>query len=50
LEDNIRMDVREMVWEVVSWMHPAQLRDSWPGPCEHSSEPWDYIKGGGFLD
>jgi hypothetical protein len=26
-EDNIRMDLREMRWEGVNWMHLAQDRD-----------------------
>jgi hypothetical protein len=26
-EDNIRMDLREIVWEGVEWMHLAQDRD-----------------------
>jgi len=28
-EDNIRMDVREIGWESVNWMHVAQDRDQW---------------------
>jgi hypothetical protein len=28
-EDNIRMDRREIGWEVVDWMHLAQARDQW---------------------
>jgi len=28
-EDNIRMDLREIGWEVVDWMHLAQDRDQW---------------------
>jgi hypothetical protein len=28
-EDNIRMDHRDMRWEVVGWMHLAQDRDQW---------------------
>jgi hypothetical protein len=28
-KDNIRMDLREMGWEVVDWMHLAQDRDQW---------------------
>jgi hypothetical protein len=28
-EDNIRMDVREMVWEGVDLMHLAQDRNRW---------------------
>jgi hypothetical protein len=26
-EDNIRMDLREIEWEVVDWFHLAQDRD-----------------------
>jgi len=26
-EDNIRMDLRDIVWEVVDWMRLAQDRD-----------------------
>jgi len=25
-EDNIRMDLREIEWEIVDWIHLAQLR------------------------
>jgi hypothetical protein len=28
-EDNIRMDLRETVWEGVDWMHLVQNRDQW---------------------
>jgi hypothetical protein len=28
-EDNIRMDLREIGWEIVGWMHLAQGRDQW---------------------
>jgi hypothetical protein len=28
-EDNIRMDLREIGWEGVDWMHLAQDRDKW---------------------
>jgi hypothetical protein len=28
-EDNIRMNLREIVWEGVDWMHPAEDRDQW---------------------
>jgi hypothetical protein len=30
-EDNIRMDLREICWEVVDWSRLAQDRDQW-GP------------------
>jgi hypothetical protein len=29
-EDNIRMDLREIEWEVMDWIHLAQDRDKWP--------------------
>jgi hypothetical protein len=28
-EDNIRMDLREIGWEDVDWMHVVQDRDQW---------------------
>jgi hypothetical protein len=28
-EDNIRMNLREVWWEGVDWMHLAQYRDQW---------------------
>jgi hypothetical protein len=28
-EDNIRMDLREIGWEGVDWMHLVNLRDHW---------------------
>jgi hypothetical protein len=28
-EDNIRMDLREIGWEGVDWIHLAQDRDQW---------------------
>jgi len=31
-EDNIRMGLREIGWEVVHWMHLAQDRDQWWAP------------------
>jgi hypothetical protein len=33
-EDNIRMDLREIGWEDVDWMHVAQVRDQWRAPQE----------------
>jgi hypothetical protein len=50
LEDNIRMDLREMEWEVMEGIHLAQDRYHWEGFCEHGNEPSVSIKGGGFLD
>jgi len=28
-DDNIRMDLREVAWEFVDWIHVAQDRDQW---------------------
>jgi len=28
-ENNIRMDLKKIVWEGVDWMHLAQNRDQW---------------------
>jgi hypothetical protein len=28
-EDNINMDLREIGWEFVNWIHLAQARDQW---------------------
>jgi hypothetical protein len=30
-EDNIKMDLREMRWEGVVWIHLAQDREQWRG-------------------
>jgi hypothetical protein len=30
-EDNIRMDLKEIWWEGVKWMHLAQDKDQWRG-------------------
>jgi hypothetical protein len=38
------MDLSEIGWEGVDWMHLAQ------GSCEHGNDPLGSIKGGGnFL-
>jgi len=29
LEDNIRMDLKEIVWEVVGWIHLVRDRGKW---------------------
>jgi len=28
-EDNIKMDLREIVWKVVAWLHLVQGRNQW---------------------
>jgi hypothetical protein len=47
-EDNIRMDLREIGWEVVDWIHVTKrpVADS----CEHDNEPLGSVKGGKLLD
>jgi hypothetical protein len=44
------MDVVEIGWKNVDWMHLTQDRDQWWGCCEHSNEPSGSIKGREFLD
>jgi hypothetical protein len=34
-EDNIRMDLREVWWEGVGWIHLAEDRDQWRALSEH---------------
>jgi hypothetical protein len=47
-ESNIRMDIREMWWKGVEWIHLAQ--GSVAGSFGHGNEPSGSIKGGDFLD
>jgi hypothetical protein len=47
--ENIRIDLREVEWEGVEWIHLAHDRDE-RGSCEHGSELSVSIKGGEFLD
>jgi len=44
-DNNIRMDLREIGWKGVDWIHLAQNRDS----CEHGNESLSSIKDE-FLD
>jgi len=43
--DDIRMDLREIGWEGMNWMHLAQDRDQWWAVVNTGS-----IKVGAFLD
>jgi len=44
-EDNIRMDLREVWWEDVDWIHLAHYRDQWQaGSSEHRNESSGSIK------
>jgi hypothetical protein len=49
-EDNIKMDLGEIRFVDVDWIHLAQDRDRWRGSCEHSDEPSSSIKCREFLD
>jgi len=44
-EDNIRMGLREIRWEIVDWIRLAQDRYRWRSSCEHGNEPLGSIKG-----
>jgi hypothetical protein len=48
--DNIRIDFREIEWEVVDWMYVAQDRDNWWDLLNTAMNLRVSIKGGGFLD
>jgi hypothetical protein len=49
-EDNIKMDVREIGFGDVDWIHLAQDRGRWRASCEHGDEPSGSIKCGKFFD
>jgi hypothetical protein len=38
-DDGIRMDLREICWWSVEWIHVAQDRDRWRVFCECGDEP-----------
>jgi hypothetical protein len=44
---NIRMDLREIMWEVVDWIYLAQDGEHWRAVV-HNDEPSGIIKGGGI--
>jgi hypothetical protein len=48
-EDNIKMDLREIGFGDMDWIHLAQDRQV-AGSCEHGNEPSGSIKCGEFLD
>jgi hypothetical protein len=48
-EDNIRMDLMELGWECVDWIHLAQDREQWQAVLK-TNEPSGSIKGGEFPD
>jgi hypothetical protein len=45
-EDNIKVDVREIVWGIMDWIHLAQDRDLLAGSCENNNEPSGSITRG----
>jgi hypothetical protein len=48
-EDNIRLDLREIRWEVVDWFHLAQDRDHWRSLMNTVMNLWISLKAGNFL-
>jgi hypothetical protein len=48
-EDNIRMGVREIVREVVDWIHLAQNRDQWWALVNIEMNFWGSVKGREIL-
>ena len=48
-EGNIEMDLQEVGWRVIDWIHLAQDRDRWQGCGECGNEPSGSIKCGEFL-
>jgi len=42
------MDLKEIVWEDVEWMHLAEDRGQWR-VVESDTEPFGSINGGEFL-
>jgi hypothetical protein len=50
LENNIRMDLREMGWEIGDWIHLDQDRIIWPCLVNTIMNLSGSIKCGEFLD
>jgi hypothetical protein len=48
-EDNIRMDLSEIQWEDVDWIHVAQDRDQWRVLVDTAMQI-EFHKTQGFLD
>jgi len=39
-EHNIKMDLRDIGWEDVEWIHLAQVSDQWPILVNTVMNPW----------
>jgi hypothetical protein len=48
-EDNMRMDLREIGWKGVDWVHLAQERDQRLAPVNTIMNIWVPSKAGNFL-
>jgi ribosome biogenesis protein Nip4 len=48
-EDNIRMDLREIGWGSVDWMHLAQDKDQWQALMNMIMNLWVPYKAGNFV-
>jgi hypothetical protein len=48
-EDNIRLDLSEIGWECVDWMHLAQDRNQWRAVVNTAINFWAPYKAVNFL-
>jgi len=48
-EDNIKMDLQEVCWEVMDWIELAQDRDWWWALVNAVMNLWVPYKAGNFL-
>jgi hypothetical protein len=48
LDDNIKIDLKEIAWEVVGWINLAERHVA--GSCEYGNEPSGCLKCGEFPD
>jgi hypothetical protein len=39
-EDNIKMDLKEIVWASMDWIHVAKDRDQWQDLVKTVMNPW----------
>jgi len=46
--DNMRIDIWEIGWKGVDWIHLAQDRNQWVCSCEHGNENPGFTKGKEF--